>query len=190
MEVRTYTWADLQEDGTYISLHEDGVVIVKSSLDNRIVSRHNPSKSYQNALSAGGKKTQADRVENEVKQLLIALEIDENDERAKFLARSAVLGKSGDNLRSFLALVEMFQPEQVVNRPVQRIYMSDRAFKAYVNLMTEGGQMPQWMIAEDLPDGNWEDMNSNDIPVDGNEVIVEPDLFITSDQISTNGESE
>ena len=41
-EVRTFTADNLQEDGTYLSLLEDGVCLIKSSLDNKIVTRINP----------------------------------------------------------------------------------------------------------------------------------------------------
>lgn len=162
-EIKTYTAEDLQDGQYYLSVLSSGVIIVKSVVDNKIVTRINPTEEYTTIASAGGKAAHANRVDAEVAQLLTALEIDVTDERAKFLAKSAVTGKSGDNLRSFLALVDMFKPDQVVDKPVVVMNLSDRAYQDLVGRMTDQGYIPQpWMYRDDLsPDTD--DLSSHDV---------------------------
>ncbi len=181
-EVRKFTSEDLSAEGQYISVLSDGVVLLKSIESGQIEGRINPETAYVNQLSKGGRVARQNTIDNEVKQLLTALDIDPEDERAKFLAKASITGKSGDNLRSFLALVEMFRPEQVVSRPVQRVYLSDRAYQDYIGRMIKQGYIPKPWMSEDpetLPDTT-DGLMPFDIQDPEHDVYLEHDIKVAA----------
>ena len=167
---RTFHTNDL--DGVYLELLDDGVLNIKSEDSGKFVEKLVPQEDYKNAFSKAGKKARDNDVTREIDELLDALKIDKLDAKARFLAKSAVTSKSGDNLRSFLTLIDLFQPKNVVPTPIVQVLLSDRAFSEYTGIqIDQGHKQADWMQSPELlPDQNWNDLKPHD-DIQGDEVV-------------------
>ena len=147
------------------------MVQVKSADTNRIVSRINPQVPYEFELSKGGRTKRANEVEDQITELLEALQVDVENAEARFLCRSALTGRAdGSTLRAFLALTDKFSPEVIAPKPVIVVKMSDRLAAQYVLAISDQEYTPgEWLKTEDLPNDNWDNMEPDE---DGNVVQV------------------
>lgn len=159
--VKTFKPDEMLDEGVYLILMDTGVLQIKSLDTNRIVGTLMPTTPFENQLSAGGKAKAKNQREQEVSDLLQALEIPVDDARARYLAMQAVIGTKGDNLRSFLKLLEMYSSDKKAPRPIWQICLSDKAFGYYIAHMTDvdaAGTIENWLL--DQPDLDTPDFES------------------------------
>ena len=168
------TAEDLAEQSAYLLILESGVVQWKDTVTHKITDVINPSKSFGNQLSAGGRTARKNQVEQDVTDLLDGLKIQNTHPEGRYLAAEALSGKQ-NSLRAYIALTNRFRPDTKTIRPVQRVFLSDAAFKFYLDVMIEGGI---------IPDPYWSDEGSLDTSTDNlaaHDVVEDDDEYIRQD---------
>ena len=191
-QVRKITKEDLEEMGVYLSIMDTGAVVYKSTENNTIVTRINPTVLYE-APSLGGRASHKKAKEDEVKVLLEELEIPSDDPRAVFLANQALHSKQGgDALRAFRELLNTFRPEAVPPVHVHRVYMSDRSYHDLVNRATDADYLPDaWLSGprDIIPEVEIEDLTDHGMPLNS-DTIIEEELKVEWDGEPENKEPE
>lgn len=181
--VATFHAEDLEEGDNFLEIVSTGVVNIKSKITGRLVKVYNPKEPYLHQLSEGGKTTRKNAIKAEQNELLEGLGIDTKDSQAIFLSRQAVTAKSaGDAIRSYQELIKAFQKEDIAKPPRHCIHLSDAALQEYIASQIDSDYTPtsEWMMQENIPDNNWEDIQSAHV-VDGDTVRTTRVKHVTTD---------